>query len=90
MSSYPIDQTEYRKVMDEIIELSAALDLGEVVSQELLSMKESGAGIAKVVRDFVPAMVTSEENIVFRLYPSEGLIGVLDALRAKHRDFPVG
>lgn len=89
-SDYLIEQAEYRKVMDEIIDLSASLNLGEVVSEQLVNLRESGAGLVHLFRDVVPAVVAGEKNIVFRLYPSEGLIGVLLALRAKNRERSVG
>jgi len=90
MSDYRIEQAEYRRVMDEIIDLSASLNLGEVVFQELVNLRESGAGLVHLFRDVVPAVVAGEKDIVFRLYPTDGLIRVLLALRAKNRERSVG
>jgi len=80
------DHTAYRKVMDEVIELSAALDLGKFVSPLLLTMSEFNLNLAHVVSDVVPAIVAGEKDTILRFYPGDGLICVLTALRAVNAD----
>lgn len=81
-----IEESAYQKVMEEIIELSAALDLGEFVSPLLLTMSEFNLDLAHVFRDVVSAGSASEKEAIFRVYPGDGLICVLTALRTVNAD----
>ena len=79
----PLNLAAYRKVMDEIQELSAALNLGKIISKDLARMNKRGPSLMQFVRDVRPTGRAGKKRAFLSVYPSDGLIGVLLKLREK-------
>lgn len=71
--------------------LPALADLPEGIRESLLEIVQSGFGradaVEKIVRlDIDPGAATGAGEVVVRLYPGDGLLGLLAAFRAGNRD----